>query len=57
LGVLRPITQSDGEVVLDEDSVEYAWTTVADLHKYELIQGIDHEIEEVDAILKKRQEG
>lgn len=37
-----------GEVQLDDDAVEFAWVTVAELGNYELIQGIDHEIELVD---------
>ena len=37
-----------GEVQLDEDAVEFAWVSAAELDKYELIQGIDHEIELVD---------
>lgn len=42
-----------GEVVLDEDATEYAWITAADVAKYELIQGIDHEIDLVEKCLKK----
>ena len=42
-----------GEVRLDEDSVDFAWATAGDLSKYELIQGIDHEIEAVDERLTK----
>ncbi|MBA3788771.1 NUDIX domain-containing protein [Patescibacteria group bacterium] len=34
----------DGEVILDNDATEYAWITVEEISKYELIQGIDHEI-------------
>jgi len=37
-----------GEVVLDEDATEYAWVTAAEVGNYELIQGIDHEIELVE---------
>lgn len=37
-----------GEVVLDEDATEYAWITANEVGKYELIQGIDHEIQMVD---------
>jgi 8-oxo-dGTP pyrophosphatase MutT (NUDIX family) len=37
-----------GEVVLDEDAVEYAWIRAADVAAYDLIQGIDHEIELVE---------
>lgn len=42
-----------GEVVLDEDSTEFAWASVAELKNYELIQGIDHEIEMVEEKLHK----
>ncbi|MDB4992152.1 MAG: hydrolase [Parcubacteria group bacterium] len=35
---------ASGEVVLDEDATEFAWITAAEAEKYELIQGIDHEI-------------
>ena len=37
-----------GEVTLDEDATEYAWVSAAELKDYELIQGIDHEIAQVD---------
>lgn len=37
-----------GEVKLDEDTADYAWIPAADVAKYELIQGIDHEIELVE---------
>lgn len=37
-----------GEVVLDEDAVESAWVTAEEARTYDLIQGIDHEIEEVE---------
>ena len=40
-----------GDVVLDEDAVEFAWITAKQTHDYELIQGIDHEIEMVEARL------
>lgn len=41
-----------GEVVLDHDSVEYAWVSVNELPQYELIQGIEHEIALVDKQLR-----
>jgi 8-oxo-dGTP pyrophosphatase MutT (NUDIX family) len=41
-----------GEVVLDEDSVAYAWVSVDELSQYELIQGIEHEIALVDERLR-----
>jgi len=37
-----------GDVVLDEDATEHAWITAAEVGNYELIQGIDHEIQMVD---------
>lgn len=37
-----------GDVVLDEDATEYAWITAAEVGSYELIQGIDHEIQMVE---------
>lgn len=43
-----------GEVMLDEDATEYAWITAAEVGKYELIQGIDHEIALVDERLNTR---
>jgi len=42
-----------GEVKLDEDSVEYAWVNIEDAKKYDLIDGIQHELEIVDKKLKK----
>jgi 8-oxo-dGTP diphosphatase len=43
-----------GEVKLDEDSTEFAWVTVEEAKKYDLIDGIYDEIVEVDEILKRR---
>ncbi len=42
-----------GEVVLDEDATESAWITAAEVGSYELIQGIDHEIEMVEERLSR----
>ncbi len=42
-----------GEVKLDEDATEFAWITVAEIPNYELIQGIDHEIQMVEERLAK----
>lgn len=39
---------AEGDVVLDEDAVEYAWITADEVGNYELIQGIDHEIQMVE---------
>lgn len=37
-----------GEVVLDEDATEFAWIKASELKNYEMIQGIDEEIEMVE---------
>jgi len=42
-----------GEVALDEDAVEFAWVAADEVQNYELIQGIDHEILEVEERLSK----
>ena len=42
------------EVKLDEDNVEYAWVGALEAGKYDLIEGIIHEIKTVDDILKNR---
>jgi len=41
-----------GEVKIDEDTVEFAWVTVAEAGKYDLIEGIYEEIVMADKILK-----
>lgn len=46
-----------GEVALDEDATEYAWVSAEEVSKYDLIEGINGEILEVDEILKKRKTG
>jgi 8-oxo-dGTP pyrophosphatase MutT (NUDIX family) len=46
-----------GEVVLDEDATEYKWITAEEVKDFDLIEGIDNEIKEVDEILKKRKAG
>ncbi|MSR71262.1 MAG: NUDIX domain-containing protein [Candidatus Taylorbacteria bacterium] len=43
-----------GEVKLDEDAVDYKWLGLEELKNFDLVAGIDHEIEMVDTILKKR---
>jgi 8-oxo-dGTP pyrophosphatase MutT (NUDIX family) len=43
-----------GEVVLDADATEFAWITADQVKEYDLIEGIDHEIREMDRILKSR---
>ncbi len=42
-----------GEVKLDEDSTEFAWISAEEIPNYDLIEGIDHELELVNEILKK----
>jgi 8-oxo-dGTP pyrophosphatase MutT (NUDIX family) len=37
-----------GDIVLDEDAVDFAWITAGDVGQYDLIQGIDHEIQLVE---------
>ncbi len=44
-----------GEVKLDEDSVEFAWISINDISKHDLIDGVDHELKLVDEILRARQ--
>lgn len=41
-----------GEVKLDEDSVDFAWVTLQEAEKYDLIDGISEEIVMVDKLLK-----
>ena len=43
-----------GEVKLDEDATEFAWVTLDEARKYDLIDGIWDEIRQVDEILKSR---
>ena len=43
-----------GEVVLDEDATEFAWIKANEVKKYDLISGIDEEIEMVETALQKR---
>lgn len=42
-----------GDVMLDEDATEYAWVKADEVGYYELIQGIDHEIQMVEERLSK----
>lgn len=42
-----------GEVTLDADATEFAWVKSSDVGNYELIQGIDHEIQMVDERLSQ----
>ena len=43
-----------GEVKLDEDATEFAWVTLDEAKKYDLIDGIWDEIRQVDEIFKER---
>ena len=39
-----------GEIILDDDSIKYAWVTLKEAKDYDLIEGIWEEIEMVDKI-------
>jgi 8-oxo-dGTP diphosphatase len=41
-----------GEIKLDDDNVEYAWVSIEEAEKYDLISGILEEIKMVDKINK-----
>lgn len=43
-----------GDVVLNDESIAYAWVTAAEAKTYDLIAGIAQEIEMVDCILNGR---
>ncbi len=43
-----------GEVKLDEDATEFAWVTLEEAKKYDLIDGVWDEIRQVDELLKSR---
>lgn len=43
-----------GDVVINKDFTEYAWVTTEEAKKYDLIEGIAEEIEEVDEELRKK---
>ncbi len=43
-----------GEVILDEDSTDFAWVNLEEAKKYDLVEGIWDEIRQVDEILKSR---
>jgi 8-oxo-dGTP pyrophosphatase MutT (NUDIX family) len=42
-----------GKVKLDDDAVDFAWVTVTEAKKYDLIDGILGEIRDVEKILRK----
>lgn len=41
-----------GEVKINHEMSDFAWVTAAEAKKYDLIEGIEEEIEEVDKIIK-----
>ncbi len=43
-----------GEVKMDEDTIDFAWVTLDEAKKYDLIEGIWDEIRDVEEILKSR---
>ncbi|MBX4200324.1 NUDIX hydrolase [Candidatus Parcubacteria bacterium] len=43
-----------GTVKLDDDTIDAKWITTKELKKYDLIEGIDKEIKDVENILRKR---
>ncbi len=43
-----------GEVKLDEDATDFAWVTLEETKKYDLIGGLTWELSQVDKILKSR---
>jgi 8-oxo-dGTP diphosphatase len=45
-----------GKVKLDEDATDFKWVTIKEAKKYDLIDGIWGEINDVDKLLKKRGE-
>lgn len=47
---------AQGEVVLNEESIDYAWVTLKESRNYELIEGIYEELEMVDKILQERKD-
>jgi len=44
----------EGDVRLDNDSIDYAWVTTEEAEKYDLIEGILDEIKMVDKINKEK---
>ncbi len=44
-----------GDVVMDADTIEFAWVTLEEAKNYDLIDGIWDEIRQVEEILKSRQ--
>ena len=43
-----------GEVVLNDESSNFAWIKASEAKKYDLIEGIDDEIAQVDKLLRTR---
>jgi len=46
-----------GEVVLDEESVDYEWVSLEEAKEYDLIEGIYEEIEMVEGLLRGERVG
>ena len=44
----------EGEVILNEESVDYAWVSLEEAKEYDLIEGIYEELEMLDELLKNR---
>lgn len=49
--------QYDGEVILNEESVDHAWVTLEEAKDYDLIEGIYEELGMLDKILKGEEAG
>ena len=47
----------DGEVILNEESVDHAWVNLGEAKDYDLIEGIYEELEMLDKILKGEETG
>ena len=45
-----------GEVVLNEESIDYVWVTLEESRNYELIEGIYEELELVNKILQEKKD-
>ena len=43
-----------GDVVLDDDATEFAWITIEQVKEYDLVSGIDHEIQLADERLAEK---
>jgi hypothetical protein len=43
---------ANGEVVLNEESIDYKWVSLEEARNYDLIEGIYEELEMLDRLLK-----